>query len=100
MQVSLGMKQIGKMILEMPKSIDDLRKISSEYLKNLGSGDMLIEEQIYLSYVEDHLLAKEKEVQRDVHGQATSPVNSPIRNLNEFFSKKVNKFSAVDPLLS
>ena len=55
MHVSLGMKQIGKMILDLPKGIDDLRKISAQYMKNLGSQDVLTEEQIYLDYVEDHL---------------------------------------------
>ena len=49
------MKQIGKMILDLPKGIDDLRKISAQYMKNLGSQDVLTEEQIYLDYVEDHL---------------------------------------------
>jgi hypothetical protein len=57
MQVSLGMKHIGKLILDLPMGIDDLKKISSEYIKNLGSSDVLLEEQIYLQYIEDHIKA-------------------------------------------
>ena len=57
MQVALGLRAIGKSVLEMPKTIDDLRLFSKEYMKNLGVMDDLNEEQIYLSYIEDHLNA-------------------------------------------
>ena len=35
-QVALGLRNIGKSILDMPKSLDDLRLLSREYMKNLG----------------------------------------------------------------
>ena len=41
MNVSIGLKQIGKLILDLPKSIDELKKIGSSYMKNLGTQDVL-----------------------------------------------------------
>ena len=57
-QVALGLRNIGKSILDMPKSLDDLRLLSREYMKNLGgAADDLNDEQVYLQYIEDHLKA-------------------------------------------
>ena len=36
MQVALSLRHIGKSIMEMPKTLDDLRVLSREYMKNLG----------------------------------------------------------------
>ena len=41
----------------MPNSLDDLRLLSREYMKNLGVNDDLQDEQVYLAYIEDHLKA-------------------------------------------
>ena len=41
----------------MPKNLDDLRMLSREYMKNLGATDDLVDEQVYLQYIEDHLKA-------------------------------------------
>ena len=55
LQVALGLRQIGKSIMEMPKNLDDLRLLSREYMKNLGITDELADEQVYLAYIEDNL---------------------------------------------
>ena len=44
LQVALGLRQIGKSIMDMPKSIDELRVLSNEYKKNLGATDEIHEE--------------------------------------------------------
>ena len=41
LQVALGLRQIGKSIMDMPSTIDDLRLLSREYMKNLGVTDDL-----------------------------------------------------------
>ena len=41
--------------MDMPKTLDDLRLLSREYMKNLGANDDLQDEQVYLQYIEDHL---------------------------------------------
>ena len=57
-QLALGLRNIGKSILDMPKSLDDLRLLSREYVKNLGgAADDLQDEQVYLQYIEDHVKA-------------------------------------------
>ena len=48
MQVALGMRQIGKSIMDMPKSVEDLRLMGKEYMKNLGATEDLQDEQVYL----------------------------------------------------
>ena len=41
----------------MPKTLEDLRLLSREYMKNLGATDEIHDEQVYLAYIEDHLKA-------------------------------------------
>ena len=48
LQVALGLRQIGKSIMDMPKNLDDLRMLSREYMKNLGVTDDIADEQVYL----------------------------------------------------
>ena len=60
MQVTLSLRHIGKNIMDMPKTLDDLRILSREYMRNLGVTDNLEDEQAYLQYIEDHLKAQEK----------------------------------------
>ena len=48
LQVALGLRQIGKSIMDMPKNIEELRLLSNEYKKNLGATDEIAEEQVYL----------------------------------------------------
>ena len=64
--MALGLRQIGKSIMDMPKSIEELRVLGNEYKKNLGATDEIHEEQIYLKYIEDHLTAQEKYVRKGV----------------------------------
>ena len=44
LQVALGLRQIGKSIMDMPKTMHDLRVLSNEYKKNLGATDEIHEE--------------------------------------------------------
>lgn len=91
--MALGLRQIGKSVLDMPNTIEDLRLLSKEYMRNLGGNDDLREEQIYLSYIEEHLNAQERvNAAGKGHGRA-SPCISPIRNLAEFYQRKLNKIS-------
>ena len=46
--------------MDMPKSIEDLRLLSREYMKNLGVNDDLQDEQVYLHYIEEHLKYQER----------------------------------------
>jgi hypothetical protein len=39
LQIALGLRQIGKSIMDMPKTLEDLRLLSREYMKNLGVTD-------------------------------------------------------------
>ena len=39
----------------MPKTLEDLRLYSREYLKNLGVTEDLQEEKVYLQYIEKHM---------------------------------------------
>ena len=92
MQVALGLRQIGKSIMDMPKSIEELRVLGNEYKKNLGATDEIYEEQIYLKYIEDHLTAQEKYVRKGVvEDKEEDRLQSPIRNLMDFYSRKMNK---------
>ena len=43
-QVALGLRQIGKSIIDIPKTIEELRVLSSEYKKNLGASHEIEEE--------------------------------------------------------
>ena len=78
----------------MPSSIEDLRLISREYMKNLGVTDDLQDEQVYLQYIEEHLKAQERLSQpannsgsenNSKMGKAGSSALSPIRNLADFY---------------
>ena len=76
----------------MPKTIADLRILSNEYKKNLGATDEIQEEQVYLQYIEDHRSAQEKYVRRGVvEDTEEDRTSSPIRNLTEFYNRKMNK---------
>ena len=48
MQVALSLRQIGKSIMDMPKTLDDLRVLCREYMRNIGVIDNLEDEQTYL----------------------------------------------------
>lgn len=61
LQIALGLRQIGKSIMDMPKTLEDLRLLSREYMKNLGVTDDILDEQVYLQYIEDHLHAQERQ---------------------------------------
>jgi len=39
MQVALSLRHIGKSIMEMPKTLDDLKVLSKEYMRNIGVMD-------------------------------------------------------------
>ena len=39
LQVALGLRQIGKSIMDMPTTIEQLRMLGNEYKKNLGATD-------------------------------------------------------------
>ena len=41
--------------MDMPKTLEDLRLLSREYMKNMGVQDDMQDEQVYLQYIEDHL---------------------------------------------
>lgn len=78
--------------MDMPKTIEELRVLSNEYKKNLGAADEIHEEQVYLQYIEDHLKAQEKYVRKGVvEDNEEDRTNSPIRNLTEFYNRKMNK---------
>ena len=44
LQIALGLRQIGKSIMDMPKSIEDLRLMSREYMKGLHVVDDIQDE--------------------------------------------------------
>ena len=86
--------------MDMPSTIEDLRLLSREYMKNLGVTDDLQDEQVYLQYIEEHLKAQERVTasamasgvegseQRSRMGKGGSIAGaalSPIRNLGEFY---------------
>lgn len=48
MQVALSLRSIGKSIMEMPKTLDDLKVLSKEYMRNLGVMEDIQDEQTYL----------------------------------------------------
>ena len=75
----------------MPNSLDDLRLLSREYIKNLGVNDDLQDEQVYLAYIEDHLKAQEKQTSSIDTSRANHSALSPIRNLADFYQRKLNK---------
>lgn len=56
-QVALGLRSIGKSVIDLPRSIEDLRLISNQYIKNSSAVEQTQDEQIYLSYIEEHYLA-------------------------------------------
>ena len=43
--------------MDIPKSIEELRVLSSEYKTNIGASRENEEEQAYLQYIEDHIKA-------------------------------------------
>ena len=66
--------------------------LSNEYKKNLGATDEIHEEQIYLQYIEDHLTAQEKYVRKGVvEDNEDDRLQSPVRNLIDFYNRKMNK---------
>ena len=95
MQVALSLRHIGKSIMEMPKTLDDLRVLSREYMRNIGVTENIEDEQAYLQYIEDHLKAQER---ASVHGDMSRKNNalSPIRNLADFYQRKLNKISSAN----
>ena len=104
LQVALGLRQIGKSIMDMPKNLDDLRLLSREYMKNLGITDELADEQVYLAYIEDNLKQQQSQTAHDksaLSGNMSSPGIkqhtshlSPIRNLADFYQRKLNKIES------
>ena len=87
----------------MPKNLDDLRLLSREYMKNLGVTDDMADEQVYLAYIEDNLKAQKSQTKQEtsaVSGGTTafSKLNtshlSPIRNLAEYYQRKLNKIES------
>ena len=77
----------------MPKNLEDLRLVSREYMKNLGIIDEFHDEQVYLKYIEDHLHAQEKLtiIDENSNSRMTTHTLSPIRNLADFYQKKLKK---------
>ena len=104
LQVALGLRQIGKSIMDMPKNLNDLRLLSREYMKNLGITDELADEQVYLAYIEDNLKQQQSQTAHDksaLNGNVSSPSLkqhtshlSPIRNLADFYQRKLNKIES------
>jgi len=90
LQVALGLRKIGKSIMDMPSSLEDLRMLSREYMKNLGVTDDLKDEQVYLQYIEEHLKFQEK-LATPIESNKVTFHASPIRNLADFYSHKLNK---------
>ena len=87
------MRQIGKSIMDMPKSVEDLRLMGKEYMKNLGATEDLQDEQVYLQYIEEHLNAQAREAQAAESRSQQRPAAtlSPIRNLADYYQRKLNK---------
>jgi len=44
MEVALSLRHIGKSIMQMPKTLDDLRILSREYMRNIGVTDDMQDE--------------------------------------------------------
>ena len=88
--------------MDMPKKLDDIRMLSREYMKNLGVTDDIADEQVYLQYIEDHLQNQERSTAHDMGMTAGTPLQSekrnahlsPIRNLAEFYQRKLNKIQS------
>ena len=76
--------------MDMPKSIEDLRLMSREYMKGLHVVDDIQDEQVYLSYIEDHLKAQERCTATGESHNANAAL-SPIRNLADFYQRRLNK---------
>ena len=91
LQIALGLRQIGKSIMDMPSSLEDLRLLSREYIKNIGVNDEMQDEQVYLQYIEDHLKFQERQTNSMSTEKATYTTLSPIRNLADFYQRKLNK---------
>ena len=82
----------------MPSSLEDLRLLSREYMKNIGAVDDLQDEQVYLQYIEDHLKAQERQATQGDSASAARAQKSalsPIRNLADFYNRKLNKLSLI-----
>lgn len=56
-QVALGLRSIGKSVIDLPRSIEDLKLISKQYQKNISAVEQTQDEQIFLSYIEEHYLS-------------------------------------------
>ena len=41
----------------MPRTIDDLRMLSKQYIKSTQAAEHTQDEKVYLSYIEEHYLA-------------------------------------------
>jgi hypothetical protein len=90
-QVALGLRSIGKSIIDLPKSVEDLKLISKQYQKNISAVEQTQDEQIYLSYIEEHYLATCK---RDGETHDITPKgSSPIRDLQDYYAKMLNKLN-------
>lgn len=51
--MALGLRNIGKSVLDLPKTVEELRILSKEYIKNLGADIFLEDENIYEQFIRD-----------------------------------------------
>lgn len=60
----------------MPRSIEDLKVLSKQYLKNIQGDESTNEEKVYLSYIEEHYLAacKKEAESQEQHKRGSSPI--------------------------
>jgi hypothetical protein len=80
----------------MPRTIDELKVLSKQYQKNIKSYEQTQDEQIYLSYIEEHYLntCKREEDATNQHANVTKERGiSPVRDLQEYYTKMLSKLN-------
>jgi hypothetical protein len=65
LNVALGLRAVGKTVIDLPRSLLDIEKLAKEYLKSLGHPDDILKEtREYYSFIDKTIEKSSEEVNR------------------------------------